>query len=337
MKTFPGWDLLEGWQIDPKKAMAFGFVKTDGMLVFEKPIGSGLLIKMTSDGRSLRADCIDEESRERFVPLYVPGSKGTYVDQVRKDYLQTLLLIRNACCVQGNYQLAQSKRIIALVQDQMKISIDHLFAKDPSIGVFHHDDGRWFAFLSPVMRSKVFPDGDDTTTEVLVFRSDDKENLLKQAGFGRAWHMNQQRWVSLEMNDTVNDADVLSLLEQAGVLVGGPACHAWLLPANPKQFDVIAALQNTDTITWHKDANVLVHDRVYLYYARPYGCILYQFEVIGVDDKEMVLQVRERYARGQIDLAFLKEIGLRAPRSLRHLPSDQEKKVLGHAALWKIS
>ena len=84
MNTFPGWDLLEGWQIDPKKALAFGFVKSDQTFVYEKDLGSGLLIRMKADGSQLRADCIDAESKERFVPLYVPGTKGTYVDQVRK-------------------------------------------------------------------------------------------------------------------------------------------------------------------------------------------------------------------------------------------------------------
>jgi predicted DNA-binding protein (MmcQ/YjbR family) len=330
MNTFPGWDLLEGWQIDPKKALAYGFVKSDQTFVYEKDLGSGLLIRMKADGSQLRADCIDAESKERFVPLYVPGTKGTYVDQVRKAFLSALLLIRNACCIQGGYQLAQTGRIIALVQDHLKISIDHLFAKNPSIGVFHHEDGRWFAFISPVIRSKVFPGGGDTQTEILVFRTDEKENLLKEKGFGRAWHMNQQRWVSLELNDAISDARILSLLENASDLSGGPACHAWLLPANPKQFDVIGALENCDEITWHKDGNVLLHDRVYLYYAKPYGCILYQFDVIAVDAKQMVLHVVQRYRRGQIDLTFLKSIGLRAPRSLRHLPMDLEKLVLDH-------
>ena len=103
MNTFPGWDLLEGWQIDPTKALAFGFVKSDQTFVYEKDLGSGLLIRMKADGSQLRADCIDAESKERFVPLYVPGTKGTYVDQVRKAFLSALLLIRNACCIKGHH------------------------------------------------------------------------------------------------------------------------------------------------------------------------------------------------------------------------------------------
>ena len=66
------------------------------------------------------------------------------------------------------------------------------------------------------------------------------------------------------------------LLDQSYALAGGkpeqrrPAGHRdWLIPANPKYYDVEAAFAAQDIIRWKQSSRVAVGDTIYLYVAAP--------------------------------------------------------------------
>ena len=105
----------------------------------------------------------------------------------------------------------------------------------------------------------------------------------------------------------------------------------WIIPCNPKYYDIVAALDNLDVIEWSQSTNTTVGDTVYIYVGEKYKSIMFKCEVIAADQhgnrstddyayykelakdadaRYMKLKLIEKYPVGQYPLKELKENGL---------------------------
>ncbi|HBO39037.1 MAG TPA: MmcQ protein, partial [Pasteurellaceae bacterium] len=63
----------------------------------------------------------------------------------------------------------------------------------------------------------------------------------------------------------------------------GLARHAeWVVPANPKYYDIEAEFNENDIIHWKQSNNILVDDIVYIYVTAPCSAIRYKCRVLEV-------------------------------------------------------
>lgn len=57
----------------------------------------------------------------------------------------------------------------------------------------------------------------------------------------------------------------------------------WIIPCNPKYYDIVGAFDNLDIIEWSQSTNTSVGDIVYIYVSEKYKSIMYKCEVIAAD------------------------------------------------------
>lgn len=107
---------------------------------------------------------------------------------------------------------------------------------------------------------------------------------------------------------------------------------SWLVPANPKYYDIQKAFADSDTILWKQSNSVIVGDTIYLYLAAPYSCVLYKCVALEVDiayeyddgkvsmHKVMKIQRLYTYDRDTFGLNALKEHGIISVRGPRSIP-----------------
>ena len=105
----------------------------------------------------------------------------------------------------------------------------------------------------------------------------------------------------------------------------------WIIPCNPKYYDIVSAFENLDVIEWSQSTNTTVGDIVYIYVGEKYKSIMFKCEVIAADlygnrsDEDakfykelakepdiryMKLKLVEKYPEGKYPLKELKENGL---------------------------
>lgn len=105
----------------------------------------------------------------------------------------------------------------------------------------------------------------------------------------------------------------------------------WVIPCNPKYYDIVGAFEKLDTIEWNQTHKANIGDTVYLYIGGDYKSIMYKCEVIATDlignrsnedyefykdmDKQpnatyMRIKLIEKYPQNRFPLAELKEKGL---------------------------
>ena len=163
------------------------------------------------------------------------------------------------------------------------------------------------------------------------------KNLLKRKGFYKAYHMNKKDWITIILNDTLSDAEIIKLLDESYNIINEK--EEWIVPANPKYYDIVNAFNETDTIIWKQSSNIHVGDIVYLYVAEPYSKIMYKCIVTEVDipyeykDKfvsmkyVMKLKLKENIANKEYTFDYLNKIGIKAIRGPRKIGKEISNKL----------
>ena len=91
---------------------------------------------------------------------------------------------------------------------------DHLFAKYPSFLVFRHNGNRkWFAVIMDIPRKNLKLPGDGEIS-VVNLKCDTRMigTFREVPGIFPGWHMNKTHWLSVALDDTVEDEKIKFLV-----------------------------------------------------------------------------------------------------------------------------
>ena len=154
--------------------------------------------------------------------------------------------------------------------------------------------------------------------------------------------MNKLHWITVRLNGDVPEKNVYDLIDasfeataprrrKAKVVMREP--KEWIIPSNPKYYDVIAAFKASDTIDWKQGRGILRGDTVFLYVGAPVSAILYKCRVLETDipydyqDKNlsikalMKIELLKRYDRDAFTFSVLGDkYGIFAIRGPRGVP-----------------
>lgn len=110
---------------------------------------------------------------------------------------------------------SQRERIIAHIQSTFGAEPEYLWADSPDAAVFRHPTSRkWFAIMMDVALSRLGLSGEGTVWVMNVKSSPLMiGSLLSEKGVLPAYHMNKDHWVSILLDGTVSDKQILPLLE----------------------------------------------------------------------------------------------------------------------------
>lgn len=113
----------------------------------------------------------------------------------------------------------------------------------------------------------------------------------------------------------------------------------WIIPANPKYYDVVGAFEESNIVTWKQSSDVHVGDMIYMYVAAPYSSILYKCRAIEADipwqysddnvtvKTAMKLELLEKYESGVWSFERLREFGVYAVRGPRNMPGELKREM----------
>ena len=212
-------EIFKAYQFNSKKAKEYGFVENQGVWTFSSTIlqGDFLMIVTVVDG-VLGLQVYDQETGDLYPQVHMKSMRGTFVGSVREACLEVLYDIRKACFEVQEFLCLQTKRIMTLVQENYKDQLEYLWEKSPDTAVLRHDDNqKWYAVLMKISWEKL-DKSREGQVEVVNLKHDQVADLLVEKGIYPAFHMNKRYWISLPLDDTLSDEQIVKLFERSWFL-----------------------------------------------------------------------------------------------------------------------
>ena len=320
-----------------EKLIPFGFVQTEQGYVYRELMLSGdfeVEVHLDKEGQ-VTGRVIDVDLGEEYTALHVTTAVGNFVGQVREAYLAVLSRIVEACFENQPFISQQMNRLARQIAQEWGDSLDYPFEKYPVYSSYRIG-GKWYALIFPLQWKKLgdFPEEiAEQTVEVVNLKvaPTDMEELLDKDGIYPSYHMSKKSWISLVLNDSLSDDEVWNLLENSRRLANPSALarsegpNYWILPANPKYYDIDAEFAAHSIVDWPQKASIRKGDFLAIYMTAPIRSLRYLCRVLedglekSTEPKRMKLELVERFEDEIFPIDRLKECGvtnIRGPRRM---------------------
>ncbi len=243
--------------------------------------------------------------------------------------------------------LSLREAVFSFAFEQYGTSPEFLWRDAPDTGILRHTDNRkWFAAIIRVKRSRLGLNlSDDSLVDVLNVKCPSEliGSLRMQTGILPGYHMNKQHWISILLDGSVPLEEICGLLDMSfeqTARIRRSIEHSskpkrviteWLIPANPKYYDIEQAFREQDEILWKQGRNISIGNTIFLYVGAPISSILFRCKVTAVNipydhsdecvriTHAMRIKRLQTYQQGEFSLIRMRALGVstvRGPRSL---------------------
>lgn len=333
--------IFQGKTLQERALLPFGFVKENTQYIYREAIFEDqfLLVVTLSQDKSIKAKVVDADLEE-YTAFRVKGMKGKFVGQIRKEVVSVLERIAKECYLPMVLMSEQGQQIVNQLQEQLKDIPTQPFAKFPNIFAFcSPKQGKWYALALSLERGKLDLGEESWSAKEkqelvdvinLKVPPEAVAKLIAIKGIYPSYHMNKRHWVTVVLDGSVPNKSVLELVCQSRNLVeqkavarrSGPEC--WVIPANPKLYDIDVAFQQDRFLDWEQKASIQVGDLVAIYMTSPIQAIRYLCQVREPSDSTskdcMRLELMVQLSDEVLPISHLKEVGVKAVRGPRRLP-----------------
>ena len=207
-------EIFKSYQFNQEKAHAYGFVESSGVWIYSCQILQGdfvMTVSITADNVSFQV--FDQETSDLYPQVHMESMTGSFVASVREACLEILYQIRKACFEVQDFICPQTKRIMTQVQEKYGNRLEYLWDKSPDTAVLRHEGNKkWYAVLMKISWDKL-EKGREGQVEAVNLKHDQVADLLSKKGIYPGFHMNKRYWISLALDDSLSDNEVLDLLE----------------------------------------------------------------------------------------------------------------------------
>ena len=267
--------------------------------------------------------------------------QGEFVNKVSELYTSILIKIRDNCFDVNNFIFKQAENVNSYIKNKYGCNPEFLWDKFPSYAVYRNKNNRkWFSIIMSLDKSKL--NGDKSKKEEVEIinvklNQGEIQDLLKQNGFYKAYHMSKTDWITVILDGTLADSEIFSLVDISYNLVNER--EEWIVPANARYYDVANCFNDTSEIIWKQSSSIHINDIVYLYVGEPFSRIMYKCLVVEVNipyeykDKNikmnyvMKLKLLKKFETEKYSFKFLNLNGIKTVRGPRKIPKNVSKMI----------
>jgi len=332
-------EIFKRCRIIPQRLLNYGFIKKENNYIYSKNImNDSFRMDITVDSKGkLISKIIDLSFNEEYVNHRIEKQVGEFVGKIRQELEERLKDIKEKCTITEYFITEQANRISNSITEKYKDVPEFLWDNFKGYGVFRNkDNDKWYGLILNMNKNKLDKSIQDKTETNIINVKLTKEQitkLLNKPGFYEAYHMNKESWISIILDDTISDEEIMEYVTTSYDLIEKK--DEWLIPANPSYYDIINYFKKEDTIIWHQSNNIKVKDSVYLYITKPYQAILYKCKVLETNipsehkkgSKAMKLKLERKYDQNQFTLNKLNEYNIKAVRGPRRINSKLSRKL----------
>lgn len=313
-------EIIKECILDKDKLIPFGFIKEkDNYKYITNIMNNKFRVEIIINANNeLIGKIYDIETNEEYTNFRVENL-GAFSNSVKEEYINILKNIVSNCYISHYFSFNQTNRIVNEIIKKYNVSPEFLWDKYPSYGIFRSKtSNKWFAAILNVDKSKVI-NNESGEIEIINVKVDDLVNsYLKEKGIFPAYHMSKKSWVTILLDDTCKDEKIMDLIDISYEIVNKK--RTWIIPANPKVYDIISDFKKSDIMTWNHQSSMELGDIIYIYMTKPMGYIKYKCQIIDINDNIMTIKLIKEFDDNLLTLDLLNNYGLKSVRSPRRIP-----------------
>ena len=313
-----------------KELIKYGFKKENNKYILKKPfLNNSFITEIEIFNNKITGKVIDLEVEEEYTNLRT-NSKGEFAGKVRDSYKEILLSIKENCFIENTFLNPQTNRVNNYIKEKYKDNPEFLWSKFPGYAIYRNKNNeKWYSIIMNISSDKLNKEIGEVEIINIKLHEDKIMNLLKKEGFYKAYHMNKKDWISIILNDTLEDKEIFSLIDESYEIINEN--EEWIIPSNPKYYDIINCFNNTNEIIWKQSSNIHINDIIYLYVAAPYSKIMYKCRAVEINipysykdsnikiNNIMKLRLIEDVKEKNYSFEYLNNLGIKSIRGPRKI------------------
>ncbi len=193
----------------------YGFVKQDSSYVYQEKIcDDKFLVVITYLDGIISTRVIDLELNDDFVLLDIKDNFGEYTAHVREEYDKVLSCMILSCSISSVFLSRQALMLSKYIKDTYGEDLEFLWESYPDAAIVRHADNRkWYILFMRISRKKLGFDSDEIVEIIdLKYPKHKIDDLIDYVKFFPGYHMNKSSWITIPLDDTLNDKELIEYL-----------------------------------------------------------------------------------------------------------------------------
>lgn len=331
-------EIFKKSKVNIENLKAYGFKENVKGYIYSKDILDGslkVIIEVSNNGK-VNGKVFDNSFGDEYTIFRIETQTGSFVGSVKEEFEKILLDIKNKCFYDELFIYPQTNRITRMIKNSFDTDPEFEWEKFEGFGTFRNKTSdKWYALIMNLDRSKL----EDSSGEIEILNiklpEDKIKLLLDKKGFYPAYHMNKKYWITISLDETISDKEIFDLISISYNLTSGNKLNSsqeWIVPANPKYFDVCNAFDEKDINLWKQSTNINVGDIVYIYVGAPISALMYRCEVLKTNipytsknvhmTHAMEVKVLNRFQKSDYPFSKIKSLGVPSIRGPRHISKE---------------
>lgn len=206
-------------KIDQSKLIDYGFQKNGKTYEYSKNIlNNTFRIDITVDeDNTIFGKIFEYATGEEYTNFRVSNMTGNFVSSIKNEFENLLTDIKEHCTEFIPFIFSQSNRITALIKDKYNNNPNFEWEKSPGFATFKNSiTNKWYGIIMNIDKSKLDKKTNKEIEVIDIKLNPDKiQELLKLDGFYPAYHMNKTNWITIILDDTVSDKEIMDLIDES--------------------------------------------------------------------------------------------------------------------------
>lgn len=210
--------LLEQYDIDCKRAIAYGFSRTEAGLELKKELpGVGLYAVFVIAGKSFEVNVFDADTDEEYLPFNVLDNITGFVTGIREQVEDLVQEIEEKCLLNSNMKL----RLMEYCERKFGTEPEAPWEDSPDAYTFKTAKrNKWYALFMTIPYKSLGLVAKGALDVVNIKLPPEKVlDLIDRVHFYPAYHMNKKHWITIVLDKEVDEPLVQQLLEESYGLV----------------------------------------------------------------------------------------------------------------------
>lgn len=197
--------------LEVNKLLAYGFKQKKNHYIYSKNIMNDTfrVDVIVTNNNEVREKVIDLAFNEEYTNYRNNSQPGKFAILVKKEVEEILIDIKTKCTVPKYFMTDQANRISKMLKEKYNTTPEFLWEKFPNYGIFRNTNHKWYGIIMNINKNKL--EQEDLEIEIMNIKISKEKlpQLLKKKGFYPAYHMNKTTWVSIILDDTVSDDEIM--------------------------------------------------------------------------------------------------------------------------------